>query len=564
MKHRHLTACFVFCVLLVLSVGGGLAISSTLPASGDVPLQTNSNLTVIYEGEDYPLNPFIDDTTIDATNGSISGSNATIRIPDGFDINGNQTVIVDNADGQVRINKSDSPTVGFTGNLETVTVTSSNHIKNDGQTDIEYNATGQANISFFNQQPNQPLSLIDANSGELLALSDSNADGNVTFNNIKEGSHTAFIRSGSIKIKTISRNPQLVDNSTNVTIRLFEADTERVIRRTTSSGEISLAEFPEQTKFTAVAAADGFVTRRTFISQIREQQRIYLLDNSTTTSLVRFTIEDRTGQFSGDAQTTLKISRSINTSKSASDNEEYQIVSGDIVGGQLTFDAELQENIRYRVSVSNQDGDTRQLGAFLIKGNRNINLVISGIDQGVDVPDNGPVITTNKIDGNNSKTVEFTYTDNQSETDAVEVRIENAANSSDVIAKGEKTGNISEFKYQAQVSGSDAEKRLVANYSYDRNGQQEQAAEALGKNSFPLFTQLDQGYQTIFGVGFLLISASLFSVANVRIGAIVLPGIGLFLNLIGMLSGEITLLAIGISFSIGIGINLISQGIVSR
>jgi len=367
-----------------------------------------------------------------------------------------------------------------------------------------------------------------------------------------------------LQIRTIAEQPQLVNNNTNVTIRLFEQDTQRVIKRTTSTGKISLAEFPEDTRFTVVAQASGFVTRRTFISNIREQQRVYLLDNQTDTSLVRFTLEDRTGQFSGDQQTTLKIQRSINTTDSGKQAEQYQTVSGDIVGGQLTFDSELENNVRYRVSVSNQDGDTRQLGAFLIKSPREINLVISGIDQGVDVPKQGPVISTTQQTQNNSKTLEFAYTDNGSKTSEVNVRVENARNSSEVFDTGSDSGNISEFKFSTTVSGDNADKQLVANYSYVRDGQQEQATQPYGSNSYPILTELDQGWAAIFGVGFLIISASLFSVRNARIGALVIPGIALMLNLVGILDGIVTLASVGLAFSIGIGVNLISNGFLSK
>jgi len=563
MNRERTTVIFVFCVLLVGAVGGGLAISSTLPANGDIPIRANSGLTVIYEGQDYPLNPFISNNTIAATNGSIQGGESRVRIKNGFDISGEQQFIIEQAPEQVRFNKSDSPTVGTQGSgINSITVLPGPHTINDQQTDLRYNATGTANITLFDQQPNKALVLVDPDNGDLLALADSNQQGNVTFKNIKVGTHDAELRSGILEIKTIAEQPQLVNNNTNVTIRLFEQRTQRVIKRTTSTGKISLAEFPEDTRFTVVAQADGFVTRRTFISNIREQQRVYLLDNQADTSIVRFILEDRTGEFSGDQQTTLKIQRSINTTDSGKQEEEYQTVSGDIVGGQLTFDSQLQTNTRYRVSVSNQKGDTRQLGAFLIKGPRTINLVISGIDQGVDVPKDGPVIITSQETQNNTKTVDFVYTDNASKTSEVTVRVENARDSSEVFDTGSDSGDISEFKFTTRVSGDNADKQLVANYSYVRDGLPEQATQPYGSNTYPILTELDQGWASIFGVGFLIISASLFSVRNARIGALVIPGIALMLNLVGVLDGVVTLAAVGLAFSVAIGVNLISSGVL--
>jgi hypothetical protein len=382
---------------------------------------------------------------------------------------------------------------------------------------------------------------------------------------------TASVQPKTLQVKTIAEQPQLVNN-TDIKIRLFERGQQgqqRLIKRTTSIGNISIPDSPANAQYTVIAEASGFVTRRTFIDDFRQQKTIYLLDNQTDTSLVRFSIEDRTGQFSGESQTTLKIQRSINTTDSGTNNEQYQTVSGDIVGGQLTFDSELESDTRYRVSVSNQDGQTRQLGAFFVKGPRQINLVISGIDQGLDVSKQGPIISTSQQTQNNSKTLDFVYTDNTSQTSEIFLRVENARNSSEVFDRGsdrakEFSGDISEFKFTTTVSGDNADKPIIANYTYVRNGQQEQATQPYGSNTYPVLTELDQGWAAIFGVGFLIISGSLFSVRNARIGALVIPGIALMLNLVGILDGIVTLASVGLAFSIGIGVNLISNGFLSK
>ena len=387
----------------------------------------------------------------------------------------------------------------------------------------------------------------------------------VDLNTDETRTDTASVQEKILQIKTIADKPRLVNSNSTVSIRLFEQGQEgqqRVITRTTSTGQVSLADSPVNTQFTVVAEASGFVTRRTFINNIRKQQIIYLLDNETDTSLVRFTLEDRTGQFSGNQQTNLKIQRSINTTDSGEQTADYQTVSGDFVGGQLTFDSELEADTRYRVSVSNQDGQTRQLGAFFVKGPRQINLVISGIDQGVDVPKEGAVISTSQETQNNTKTVDFVYTDNASKTSEVTVRVENARDSSEVFDTGSDSGDISEFKFSTTVSGDDSNKQLIANYSYVRDGQLEQATQPYGSNTYPVLTELDQGWASIFGVGFLIISGSLFSVRNARIGALVIPGVALMLNLVGILDGIVTLGAVGLAFSIGIGVNLISNGVL--
>ena len=73
---------------------------------------------------------------------------------------------------------------------------------------------------------------------------------------------------------------------------------------------------------------------------------------------------------------------------------------------------------------------------------------------------------------------------------------------------------------------------------------------------------LGQGLAFRLGVGFLIISCALFSVRNARSVALVIPGVALMLKLVGILDGIVTLGAVGLAFSIGIGVNLISNGVL--
>ena len=572
---RHLII-FVFCVLLVGTAGIGAAATadkSSVALDRDVYFEED-NIRVTFVEPDAPTNR---DYIMNIKSQSEKHSLEEEAIPSFLsEYTTDRPVLDKNNDGVIDKSDFDYSYSGFASNsIESVQRNQDNTatISFTGQTDflddVEYERGETVTLSHTGGSTF--TGTIDISSTDSKGTLNVNDGGKVTiryadttptefpnFDSV-ERKDTALIRSKALEIKTVAKQPELIDNTT-VTVRLFQQGQDSSIKRTTSRGKISLVEFPEDTQFTAVAEGSGFVTRRTFLSNVREQQYVYLLDNETDTSLVRFTLEDRTGEFSGNQKSTLKIQRSINTTDSGKRGEEYQTISGDFVGGQLAFDSELENNVRYRVSVSNQNGETRQLGAFLIKSPREINLVISGIDQGVDVPKQGPVISTTQQTQNNTKTVDFVYTDNASKTSDITVRVENARNSSEVFDTGSDSGDISQFKFTTTVSGDNADKQLVANYTYVRNGQQEQATQPYGSNTYPVLTELDQGWASIFGVGFLIISGSLFSVRNARIGALVIPGIALMLNLVGILDGIVTLASVGLAFSIGIGVNLISNG----
>jgi hypothetical protein len=58
----------------------------------------------------------------------------------------------------------------------------------------------------------------------------------------------------------------------------------------------------------------------------------------------------------------------------------------------------------------------------------------------------------------------------------------------------------------------------------------------------------------------LITIGAIFSRANARIGALVLPGVAALLYVTGILNGAITLLAIGMAFTVAVLINLAFGG----
>ena len=52
----------------------------------------------------------------------------------------------------------------------------------------------------------------------------------------------------------------------------------------------------------------------------------------------------------------------------------------------------------------------------------------------------------------------------------------------------------------------------------------------------------------------------IFSRANARVGALVIPGLGLLLFITGILDGTITVIGVGVAFALAVGINILSGG----
>jgi len=236
-----------------------------------------------------------------------------------------------------------------------------------------------------------------------------------------------------------------------------------------------------------------------------------------------------------------------------------------VIGGQLSFETELQQEVRYRVSVANDVGDVRQLGRFTARVDQVVPLTITGLDVGFDDSDTGVQITTSGVENNDgSETFEFTLIDLPVETTDIQVQLVERGNTSNVFDSSAGTGAVGTFQYTVTVPASQADTEWVFAYSYDRDDETVTGELIPGQESFPVLPNLDDGYKTIFGVGFIIILTGIFSVANAKVGAIIVPGVAGLLFITGILAGAMTGLAIAVAFSLGIAYNIVvsSRGLL--
>jgi len=557
MKHKPL----LIGIMIVLLVGGAAAATvTTVPASGDITSTTNDGLDVTFESVSaYPADPFVDDETVQAQRGTIASTGeAAVSLPAGLVMDDTLTVDISDANPEVIIDADDKPTVGVEGSITQIVLNETIDADDTG-TDISYTTTGAANISIAGLDPGESYILTDDPTGQGLATGTADGTGEVTFVNVQQGTFDARLTNFAIQVLEISDDPQLIDDVT-VTFRIFEEGTQRVFTRSSSTGVISVADLPADTAFSVTAQAPGYVSRQTFIESARQQQQVYLLNNTTDTQLVRFNLEDRTGDFNQDAR--IQVLRSINASGTPANQERYEIVAGDIVGSQLELDTELEREVRYKVRVSNEEGDQRELGSVFILTDRAIDLVISGIDVGFTVPDDVTTVnaTQSVNEGTGAKTVSISLIDPSQSTNSIQVTARNARNASEVYDTTTDAGPIGTFQFSTVLSGDDAEDEVVFDYSYQRGGETVTGSIAAGAEQFPItgLEELDPGWAQIFGIGFMIVIGGIFSRANARIGAIILPGVGLLLYTIGILDGAVTVFSIGVAFALAIAINLIS------
>ncbi|MDR9412649.1 MAG: hypothetical protein RI531_08560, partial [Haloferacaceae archaeon] len=144
------------------------------------------------------------------------------------------------------------------------------------------------------------------------------------------------------------------------------------------------------------------------------------------------------------------------------------------------------------------------------------------------------------------------------------VELHERGNPDNVYDSASTAGPVGTYQFTTTVSGADADKEWVFAYSYDRDGETVSGDLIPGQESFPVLPNLDDGYKTIFGVGFIIVLTGIFSVANAKIGAIIVPAVAGLLFITGILSSAMTGLSIAVAFTIGIAYNIIvsSRGLL--
>ena len=150
------------------------------------------------------------------------------------------------------------------------------------------------------------------------------------------------------------------------------------------------------------------------------------------------------------------------------------------------------------------------------------------------------------------------------ETTDINVELVERGNESNVFDVFDDGGPIGTAQFTVTVPEEQAETEWVFTYSYDRDDETVTGELIPGQESFPLLPNLDDGYSTIFGVGIIIVLTGIFSVANAKVGAIIIPGVAGLLFITGILSSAMTGLSIAVAFSIGIAYNIVvsSRGLL--
>jgi hypothetical protein len=285
--------------MLLMSTAG--AAVQTVPASGDVSVQTNSGLTVTAVGvTEFPSQPFADDQTIQLQSGTLSApGTASVRVPRGT-LNGSETRLdqISTAGSLITVNPADKRGFAVGGDIERINMTDSVAVDDDAP-DFEYGgSSGTSTVRVRGLPANTAIKAIDVDSGALLDAATSDGAGTLLLDDLDNSNHTVALTTANTAPTVENPDPDgtVSDLPTTLTADVDDADfatgesvdveilvngQPKTKTTLTSAGAVSYqvnaGEIPNGTNTWTVNATDaaGASTVRTFSVDVPGSLNIY-------------------------------------------------------------------------------------------------------------------------------------------------------------------------------------------------------------------------------------------------------------------------------------------------
>jgi len=255
----------------------------------------------------------------------------------------------------------------------------------DGEVDFIYSATDSGSITVTTDATDgETYGLVDPNTLEGLDVATAGSGGQITFDQVpSELDQPVLIQKlGTLTILKESE-PHSKISTVTAEIKFFEdGQTDpTIVEREASNGEIDLTGLPVTEQFVVQLRAPGYHNRTVILEDLSQQETAFMLAKTEPTVENRFVVSDRTGDFPPE-DTELIVQRAINRSLYGGEPAGFSWtnIAGDDLGADEAFVVDLEEEVRYRILVRNEQGDTRVLGAYTAEttGTITLNIVSEG------------------------------------------------------------------------------------------------------------------------------------------------------------------------------------------
>jgi hypothetical protein len=343
---------------------------------------------------------------------------------------------------------------------------------------------------------------------------------------------------GTLYIRNETNASELVDSPVNVTIRWFRDDTDIVISNTTSTGTVDMQGLPVSDFIVEVDPDQDYVNRTAYIPTIVGQDSVYTLNKSYTRVTTRFTLEDVSGTYS--SQSILFIKRPINRSGTT----KFRTVHADRFGVEGVT-AELEKDVRYRVSIRSTSNETQDIGPYRATQTETVT-----VQPGAPVVDTFEEFGGFQVGATQTDTNLFAeYNDSFNETDSVKLYIHEYRNESNQFRPNVTYYNQQDIRAKYTFNPGENETTWRVNFIIQRNGTTYNKFALT--NADPDIIPIDGIWLEVIGILVMVIFGGMFSVLNRAIAAVLIPLMGGLLFWLGFLEGATS--AAGIVIALGIG-----------
>lgn len=335
------------------------------------------------------------------------------------------------------------------------------------------------------------------------------------------------LQAGYLSVFNVSQ-PDDKLSGVDITAEFYALENDTVVRRSTTSGDISLQGVPNASRL-IVRVEDGtsYHTRSVIYEPGSGDSNIYLLPKSVATVDVAFGVDDATGNFP-PGETTVQLERPIEL-----DGEtQYVAVEGGELGAANRHPATLEEDQRYRIIIDNGE-QTRVLGGYVASASGFQNLPIGNVEISAPGKQGWRIQADTVTNSTGSSFIRVVYADAEDNTTSISTEVVNVTNGTTIV-RANTTVNDPGSAYSELVPINTTEGSYEVRYEIVRNGNSSAGTEQVGDiRTIAPSIPLDPRWGALIGMvgivafgGLVVIRDSALSGAIMVLAAAVFAGMG--------------------------------------
>lgn len=328
-----------------------------------------------------------------------------------------------------------------------------------------------------------------------------------------------------------------------------------IIDKSTTDGTIELDGLPVGSEFSVSVSAPGYNNRTVRIESIYEQNEVFLLEKGVSPTVEnRFVVNDNTGNFPAE-DTQIAIQGPVNETKydTSADGFAWKTVSGDDLGADESFVDDLEQEKRYRIIITNDDGDRRNLGSYTPEVSGTIELNIGSLNADETTTD-GVGYNVTYRNQTNGQDIKIEYNDTADATDEIRLDIYERNNESNKLVDNETfSGPFGTFAHIEPIPQQYNETTWVVELhgvrgnGTDGEPRQDVQIQQYAGPGFGVLSGLPPWLVTVIFVGMIWGVAGMFSQINGHVGGIVVAGLGAMFYFVGLVPGYLGGGVVGLS-----------------